>query len=69
MWFQATPERTFTNTERGVADGSVFFDDTHYGALRLGVARGELYGESFVAQGGSSATPVDTFLLKKTCSK
>ena len=53
----------------GVAEGSVFFDDTHYGALRLGVARGELYGESFVAQGGSSATPVDTFLLKKTCSK
>ena len=51
------------------AEGSAFFDDTHYGALRLGVARGELYGEAFVAEGGSSSTPVDTFLLKKSCPK
>jgi hypothetical protein len=48
------------------AAGSEAFDDTRFGALRLGVARGELYGEALAV--GASA-PVDTFLVKKSCPK
>ncbi len=49
-----------------VAEGSLFFDDTHYGALRLGIARGEIHGQAFAA---GVAAPVDTFLVKKSCAK
>jgi tartrate-resistant acid phosphatase type 5 len=49
-----------------IASGSEAFDDTHFGALRLGVARGELYGEAFAV---AAPAPTDTFLLTKACAK
>jgi len=48
------------------ASGSEAFDDTRFGALRLGVARGELYGEAIMV---GQPTPADTFLVKKSCPK
>jgi hypothetical protein len=48
------------------AAGSEAFDDTHFGALRLGVARGELFGEALMV---GVPSPVDTFLVQKSCAK
>jgi hypothetical protein len=48
------------------AAGSEAFDDTRFGALRLGVARGELFGEALVV--GATA-PVDAFLVTKPCAR
>ncbi len=45
---------------------SVFFDDTHFGALRVGVARGELFVEAMAV---GEARPRDRFLLTKSCPK
>lgn len=45
---------------------SVFFDDTHHGALRVSVARGELFVEA-MAVGEEKAR--DRFLLGKSCPK
>lgn len=42
------------------------FDDSHFGAVRLGVARGELYGEALMV---GVPAPVDTFLVRKRCGK
>jgi tartrate-resistant acid phosphatase type 5 len=45
---------------------SVVFDDTHFGALRVSVARGELFGEAMAV---GEARPRDRFLLRKSCAK
>ena len=45
---------------------SLVFDDTHYGAVRLSVARGELLGEALAV---GEDKPRDRFLLTKSCPK